>query len=158
MKEWLTAIAENVIGEFVAILIAAAIGYLISEWKNGNLRFGKKAIRYTSSPDHKKVAIEKNGEIYVRGQAGIKNTTNHPAMDEFPEWSPNSKWYAFLSRREGIWQVWVNEPDTNRLARLTYGMDGARPFGWGPDGSLVVKVGGSYLTIPQSEIEKRLSV
>lgn len=157
MKEILANIAENVAGEFLALAIGVIATALYSYFRNKSRIAGIGRGRLTSSPDHKKVASEANGEIYVIDKAGVRNVTNHPALDEVVVWSPDSKLIAFVSKRDNDWQVWAVEVDTRKVVRLTEMQGGPRPIGWDDEGNLIVRLGGSSLTIWKHEIKKRLA-
>ena len=44
-----------------------------------------------------------NPEVYFMDTEGknLRNLTNHPARDGAPAWSPDGRWIAFASDREG---------------------------------------------------------
>lgn len=152
MFEAVKNILENIAGEFVAVALTALFFYLRS---NGTFkRLGQG--RLTSSPDHTKVASEAGGEIYVVDKSGVKNLTNHPAMDRFAVWHPDSIKMAFVSERDGTWQVWVANTDTGRFAKLTSGEGKPRPILWDDEGNLMIRLGGSMVTVWKEEIEKKL--
>jgi len=154
--EILTSIAENVAGEFIALLLGAIItGVFVYLRNKGLLNIGKG--RLTSSPDHTKVASESGGEIYVMDRDGARNVTRHPALDKVAIWSPDSTKIAFMSERDGTWQAWVVKDTGGRAAKLTSGFGESRPIRWDEDGNLIVRLGGSFLTVYAYEIEKRLA-
>ena len=61
--------------------------------------------------------------------------TNHPAVDVFPAWSPDSCKIAFTSNRDGDFEIYVMNADATGLTQLTANrrVDG-RPA-WSPDGA-----------------------
>src|SRR5437899_577453 len=65
------------------------------------------------SPDGKTIVFELVGDIYTLpiegGQA--KLIAGGMAFDSQPKFSPDGKWIAFLSDREGREHVWIMHPD-----------------------------------------------
>ncbi|MDQ7030118.1 MAG: protein kinase, partial [Ardenticatenia bacterium] len=61
-----------------------------------------------------------NWDVFVVPFAGgtPRNLTNHPANDGLPTWSPDGRWVAFLSDREGHWAIWAVRPDGSGLRKL----------------------------------------
>ena len=86
-----------------------------------------------------------NYDIYVINADGTakQNLTNSPAVnDRQPSWSPDGSRIAFLTDRNGRWEVWVMNVDgsnqrpmfseavNNQLEIFYHGND-ARMLGWG---------------------------
>jgi TolB protein len=68
---------------------------------------------------------------------GVVNLTNNPANDDSPAWSPDGRFVAFTSEREGNSEVHVMNRDGTGVVRLT--QNPARddsPF-WSPDGTRI---------------------
>jgi dipeptidyl aminopeptidase/acylaminoacyl peptidase len=65
-----------------------------------------------------------------------KRLTSHPARDSNPAWSPDGKWIAFVSRREGDQQnqIYLISPEGGEARRLTNIPTGASWPKWFPDG------------------------
>ena len=81
-----------------------------------------------------------NYEIYVMDADGgnQENLTNHPASDFQPDWSPDGRKIAFVSRRDGgPSQIYVMDADGNNPIRLTDGRGGKRDPDWSPDGGKI---------------------
>jgi Tol biopolymer transport system component len=73
------------------------------------------------SPDGKTIAFELVGDIYTLpiegGQA--KLIDGGMAFDSQPKFSPDGKWIAFLSDRDGAENVWIMHPDGSEPKQIT---------------------------------------
>jgi dipeptidyl aminopeptidase/acylaminoacyl peptidase len=84
--------------------------------------------------------------------------TTGPRRDSAPRWSPDGRWLAFLSEREGPKkkpQLWVLPADGGEACRLTDLPNGAGDPVWAPEGrrlAFVARVGGWQE--PESEEER----
>src|SRR5262249_16400860 len=65
------------------------------------------------SPDGKTIVFELLGDIYTLPIEGGKATliSGGMAFDSQPKFSPDGKWIAFLSDREGGDNIWIMHPD-----------------------------------------------
>jgi Tol biopolymer transport system component len=82
-----------------------------------------------------------NAEIFVFDvRRGIlRNLTNHPADDIHPIWSPDGRYIAFESLREGIRRVYVMDAEGRSVRRITTQMDyGEADPAWSEDGEHVI--------------------
>ncbi|MDP7534152.1 MAG: hypothetical protein QGI88_10340, partial [SAR202 cluster bacterium] len=61
---------------------------------------------------------EKQG-IYVRNPDGVNEFQRTMNPDYSPIWSPDSRWLAFLSTRDGNPEIYVMDSDGNNLLRVT---------------------------------------
>ena len=108
------------------------------------------------SPDGAAMALERDGEIWVRDVRGIRNITHDAADDTGALWSPDGRWLAFRSNRGGEWSFWVASVSSGKLAHLTAIPGRERPAGWDANANLQVDLGGSLLVVKREEIERKL--
>ena len=93
------------------------------------------------SPDGKSIVFELLGDIYTLpiegGQA--KLIDGGMAFDSQPKFSPDGKWIAFLSDREGSENVWIMKPDGSEPKQISKDPNAefASP-NWTPDGQYVL--------------------
>src|SRR6202171_3925936 len=92
------------------------------------------------SADGKTRAFELLGEIYTLPIAGgeAKLISGGMAFDSQPKFSPDGKWIAFLSDREGSENVWIMRADGSDAKQVSKDPNAefASPS-WAPDGSYV---------------------
>lgn len=80
-----------------------------------------------------------NSDIFVMDPDGANpiNLTNHDALDQTPDWSPDGNRITFSSLRDGNWEIYVMNVDGANPINLTNhpARDG-RPD-WSPDGNQI---------------------
>ena len=92
------------------------------------------------SPDGKTIVFELLGDIYTLpiegGQA--KLVDGGMAFDSQPKFSPDGKWIAFLSDREGTENVWIMKADGSEPKQVSKDPNSefASPS-WSPDGKYI---------------------
>ena len=96
-----------------------------------------------SSPDGRRIAFRKfldnNSEVYVMDSDGrnVRNLTDHPAFDGWPEWSPDGKRIAFASNRNSPYQVFVMNADGSDVKLVANTEGRATAPKWSPDGETI---------------------
>ena len=96
-----------------------------------------------SSPDGRRIAFRKfldnNSEVYVMDSDGknVRNLTDHPAFDGWPEWSPDGKRIAFASNRNSAYQVFVMNADGTGVKLVANTEGRATAPKWSPDGKMI---------------------
>src|SRR6266705_418926 len=92
------------------------------------------------SPDGKTIVFELVGDIYTLpiegGQA--KLVDGGMAFDSQPKFSPDGKWIAFLSDREGTENIWIMKADGSEPKQVSKDPNSefASPS-WSPDGKYI---------------------
>src|SRR5436190_1936109 len=92
------------------------------------------------SPDGKTIVFELLGDIYTLpiegGQA--KLVDGGMAFDSQPKFSPDGKWIAFLSDREGTENIWIMKADGSEPKQVSKDPNSefASPS-WSPDGKYI---------------------
>ena len=120
---------------FVAILLVFVA--VIAAQDSESARF----LRYpTFSPDGKQIAFSYMGDIWVAPAEGGNaiRLTVHPAHDIRPRFSPNGKWIAFNSNREGNYDIFLMPAKGGKPKRLTYHSADDILGDWSPDGRWIV--------------------
>lgn len=93
------------------------------------------------SPDAKTIVFELLGDLYTLPIAGgqAKPLTTGMAFDSQPRYSPDGKWIAFLSDRDGAENLWIIKADGSEPRKLSKDKQAefASPV-WTPDGQYVI--------------------
>ncbi len=120
---------------FVALMPLAAsaqIGPLDSNPITG-------ASRPTLSPDGQRLAFRYRGDIWMVSTKGGTATriTDHVEMDDAPVWSPDGKWIAFTSDRNGNNDVFAIPADGGETRQITYSAGSDVATDWHGDKILI---------------------
>jgi Tol biopolymer transport system component/cytosine/adenosine deaminase-related metal-dependent hydrolase len=92
------------------------------------------------SPDGRLIAIDLVGVLWVLPSSGgqARRLTSDLYDIAQPEWSPDGRWIAFQSYREGVFDIWMIRPDGSGTRRLTHGPYDHREPRFSPDGRRIV--------------------
>lgn len=88
-----------------------------------------------------------NADLWVinaDGSGQPTKLTNSPKADRHPRWSPDGKWIAFESSREGVPQIYLLSMAGGEPKKLTNLSTGASQPVWSPDGKHVAFVSAVY--------------
>src|SRR6185503_4398015 len=88
------------------------------------------------SPDGQQLAFVYRGDIWLVASSGGRATalTSHIEMDAHPLFSPDGKWVAFASKRNGNWDIFAVPAEGGPARQLTWHAGHEYPQGWSPDG------------------------
>jgi len=78
--------------------------------------------------------------MYDRSNGEYTRFTWNPRNDTSPAFSPDGRWLAFLSNRDGATQVYRIPVDGGEADKVTSAQTGVRSFQWSPDGNEIAYV------------------
>jgi Tol biopolymer transport system component len=85
------------------------------------------------------IAVERTGVFIVPAEGGQERQLTTNPDDVHPDWSPDGRWIAFDSLREGVVEVWRVSASGGQPERLTDAPGGVPR--WSPDGTQVYFIG-----------------
>lgn len=96
----------------------------------------KLAATAALSPDGQTLVFEWREDLWTVPSTGgvARALTRHPAVDRFPVFSPDGTQLAFMSLRDGTYQVHVMPAAGGPPRQVTFHSEGASPQDWHPDG------------------------
>jgi tricorn protease len=102
--------------------------------------FGQARLLRHPSYSKGKVAFSYLGDIWTANEdgSGVVRVTDHKAREIYPRFSPDGKWIAFSSNREGNYDVYVIPAAGGKAKQLTFHSADDNVVGWTPDGKNVI--------------------
>jgi TolB protein len=97
--------------------------------------------RFPSWSASGKIAFDNGGDIFVinANGTGLEQLTNTPAVRNIrPDWSPDGRQIAFVSRRDGNDEIYEMNADGSDPTRLTTNPFSDNAPAWSPDGRKIV--------------------
>jgi tricorn protease len=98
-----------------------------------------KLVRY---PDYHqgKIAFTYLGDIWVADESGqnAHRITTNKARDQYPRFSPDGRWIAFSSDRDGNMDVFIIPAEGGKAKQLTFHSADDSVLGWSPDSKYVL--------------------
>ena len=87
-----------------------------------------------------KVAFSYLGDIWVASEngTGVNRLTDNTAREVYPRFSPDGKWIAFSSNREGNYGVYLIPAAGGKPKQLTWNSADDNVVGWTPDSKKVI--------------------
>src|SRR5215212_4996292 len=103
------------------------------------LRKEAKLVRYPSY-SRGRVAFTYLGDVWTADESGrdVRRLTVNVARDVYPRFSPDGKWIAFSSDRDGNLDVYVIPAEGGEPKQLTFHSADDNVQGWTPDGKAVL--------------------
>ena len=101
------------------------------------------ASRSISDRNSDRLRLPRNEEIYANERGRIRfatRLTNNDAEDVQPTWSPDARRIAFVSGRDGNWNIYVANADGSGTTRLTHHAASDWRPSWSPDGRRIAFV------------------
>lgn len=104
------------------------------------------------SGDGQKMAFVYRGDIWVAGARGGRAfpVTNHIELDAYPLFSPDGKWLAFSSVRNGNWDIFVVPSSGGAVRQMTFSSFSEIATDWSSDGKTLLF--SSQRDVPNSSI------
>jgi dipeptidyl aminopeptidase/acylaminoacyl peptidase len=96
-------------------------------------------------------------EIWIADRAGTppRQLTNAKKSSQQPAWSPDGRWIAFISDRDGKRQIYRIAVAGGEAERLTNTEDGVGNFAWAPGGAQIALTMTDPVTDAMKDREKR---
>jgi tricorn protease len=97
------------------------------------------------SPDGRKVAFVARGEVFAAASKEgdpSERLTRTAAAESDPTWAPDSRRLAYVSARDGQYQIYLYDFSTRTESRLTQDPAGSHLPRWSPDGKQIAYLRG----------------
>ena len=103
------------------------------------------------SPDGKQVAFSALGDLWVMPVSGTNGTpkrlTDDPFVELTPAWSPDGRWLAYSSDRDGTMRIYIRSM-ANGAERVATSREGETTnAAWSPDGNRLAFLRGSQIDV-----------
>lgn len=118
------------LGVVVALVLSASLPAFSRE---------AKLVRYPHYHQGR-IAFTYLADVWTADEDGknVKRITVHRARDVYPRFSPDGKWFAFSSDRNGNMDVFIIPSDGGTARQLTFHSADDTVQGWTPDGKAVL--------------------
>ena len=92
------------------------------------------------SPDGKTLAFVWRGDVWVSPASGGRaySVTDHVELDAYPIFSPDGKWIAFSSLRNGNYDIFVVPTTGGDARQMTFSGSSEVATDWSPDGKTIL--------------------
>ena len=92
------------------------------------------------SPDGKTLAFVWRGDVWVSPATGGRaySVTDHVELDAYPVFSPDGKWIAFSSLRNGNYDIFVVPTTGGDARQMTFSGSSEVATDWSPDGKTIL--------------------
>lgn len=92
------------------------------------------------SGDGQKLAFVYRGDIWISSARGGRAyaVTDHVELDAYPLFSPDGKWLAFSSVRNGNWDIFAVPSSGGAVRQMTFSSSAEIATDWSPDGKTLL--------------------
>ncbi len=125
------------ISEKVEIRIADDIVYARPEWRD----LSSSVRSYSLSPNGERVLLTARGDLFsvpVKNGVTFNITNSSSSNDKNGEWSPDGRGFAYISDKEGEFNIYYRENSTGKEMRLTDIKGYIFGFKWSPDSKKIL--------------------
>jgi tricorn protease len=90
---------------------------------------------YDLSPSTKRAVVSARGELFTiaTDRGNVTRVTRSATRDSSPSWSPDGKWFAFVSDQSGRDEVWLADEDGKQAKKLSDADTEKLGLSWSPD-------------------------
>ncbi len=122
-------------------IVLAVLGAAMSHAAESSTPAPARLLRHPTYASGK-IAFSYLGDIWIANDNGsdVRRVTDHQARDLYPRFSPDGKWIAFSSNRDGNYDVFVVPVTGGKPRQLTFHTADDVVSGWSPDGRKIVFV------------------